>query len=54
MEKAAALEIIDELNRKLIHPAEMLDWVWLRVIILQIPDEEWNKYREKAGLILSQ
>jgi hypothetical protein len=54
MDKAAALATIDELVRKLIHPVELLRLVTLRVIILQIPEEEWNRYLDKAQLILSQ
>lgn len=54
MDKEAALQMIDGLNRKIINPVEMLDWVTLRVILLQIPEEDWEAYREKAAVILSR
>lgn len=54
MEKDEALKLIDAQNRKLINPVEMLDWVTLRVILLQIPEREWEEYREKASVILSR
>jgi hypothetical protein len=52
MQKKEALELIDGLNRKIINPVEMLDWVTLRVIILQIPEEDWDAYMEEAAKIL--
>lgn len=40
MEKTEALKLIDDHKNKLVNPVEMLNWVYLRVIILEIPDEE--------------
>lgn len=54
MTKADALQIIDAQNKRLIDPVEMLHFVWLRVIILKIPDDEWNKYVEAATEVLRQ
>lgn len=54
MDKQTALELIDTLNRKIINPREMLSWVTLRVIILQIPEQDWKAYQEQAEEILSQ
>lgn len=54
MDKKTALDTIDKLNRKLLDPTDMLGLVHIRVIILQIPDEDWEKYREQAMEILSQ
>ena len=52
--KAEALQLIDDHKNKLIHPVEMLHWTWLRVIILQIPDEDWEKYVGGAGIVMSR
>lgn len=34
--------MIDEHKNRLIDPTEMLRWTWLRVIILQIEEDEWE------------
>jgi hypothetical protein len=44
MTKDEALALIDGHKNKLINPVEMLHWTWLRVIILKIPDEDWERY----------
>jgi hypothetical protein len=54
VDKEDALKMIDGLNRKIINPVEMLDWVTLRVIILQIPKRDWEIYRELAKDLLSR
>lgn len=54
MRKDEALKLIDDHKNKLIHPGEMLHWTWLRVIILQIPEAEWNGYLENAVEVLSK
>jgi len=53
MSKQEALELIDSHKNGLLNPAEMLSWVWLRVIILQIPEDNWNQYLEAAIPTLS-
>lgn len=54
MTKQEAINIIDRHKNALINPMEMLHWTWLRVIILQIPDEAWEEYVLGATEILSQ
>jgi hypothetical protein len=54
MTKQDALNIIDAQNKKTIHPVELLHWVWLRVIINQIPEEDWERYVGSATVILAQ
>jgi hypothetical protein len=40
-------------SRDLIDPVELLQWTWLRMIITQIPDNEWKCYVEKAIEIIA-
>ena len=55
MKKSDALKIIDERCTKvLLDPVEMLHWVWLRTIITQIPDLNWERYVEEATEILAR
>lgn len=54
MRKAEAIEMIDKHKNALINPVEMLHWTWLRVIVLSIPDEDWDKYVGKAADILTK
>lgn len=54
MLKQEAIERIDSHKNKLINPVEMLHWTWLRVIINQIPDEEWDRAVVKAEEIMSK
>lgn len=43
MTKQQALDIIDAHKNRLVDPVQLLNWTWLRVIILNIPDEDWDK-----------
>jgi hypothetical protein len=54
MKRAEALTLIDDHKNKMINPMEMLTWTWLRVIINQISDEEWEKATWKATEILAR
>lgn len=54
MTKLEALELIDNHKNRLINPVEMLQWTQLRVIILSIEDETWDKAFEKALSTLSR
>lgn len=54
MTKSEALALIDAHKNKLINPTEMLQWTWLRVIILQISQEDWEGYEHEAAEVLSQ
>lgn len=49
MRKDEALKMIDSHKNKLVNPVEMLQWVWLRLIILKIPDEQWEELVEAAA-----
>jgi hypothetical protein len=53
MTKTEALNMIDAHKDKLVDPVQMLHWTWLRVIINQISDDDWEKYVESAVVILS-
>ena len=48
------LEMIDNHKNKLINPVEMLDWVWLRVFILNLPEEIFKQTLEKTCEDLSK
>jgi hypothetical protein len=48
MTKSEALKLIDDHKNKMINPMEMLQWTWLRVIILKIEDDEWEDLIERA------
>jgi hypothetical protein len=52
--KEEALKLIDDHKNKLINPVEMLHWTWLRVIILKIPDDQWDAYVGQATETLSK
>jgi hypothetical protein len=54
MTKEEALRLIDEHKNRLLDPVEMLHWTWLRVIILKIPADEWDKAVEEATKVISQ
>jgi len=54
MDKEEALELIDHHKNQLVHPVEMLQWTWLRVIVMAATDEEWQGMNERAARVLSQ
>lgn len=54
MTKEEALALIDGHKNKLINPVEMLKWTWLRVIILNVRDEDWFDAVSKSEETLSQ
>lgn len=54
MTQKEAIELIDKHKNQLLNPVDMLDWVWLRVIILKIEPEDWDKALSKAVKVLSQ
>ena len=47
------LNLIDSHKNQLIEPVEMLKWTWLRVFILQIPEDEFIKYMNMAEKVCS-
>ncbi len=44
MDKDTAIEMIDQIKGSMINPVEMLNWIWLRMIIKEIPQEQWDIY----------
>lgn len=54
MTKQEAVAMIDAHKNKLIHPVELLNWTWLRVIVDQMSDEDWERHVAKATEIMSQ
>ena len=54
MQKDEALKLIDDHKNRLINPMDLLHWTWLRVIILKMSDEEWERAVEAAAEVLSQ
>lgn len=54
MKKIEAIKLIDDHKNKMIDPVAMLHWSWLRVIVLQIPEAEWERYLENAIVVLSR
>lgn len=53
MSKEEALKLIDDHKNKLVNPIEMLNWTWLRVTILNIPEDQWNAANISAQGVLS-
>lgn len=54
MTKKEALKLIDDHKNKQVDPVILLNWTWLRVIILNIPEAEWELHVEAAAETLSQ
>ena len=53
MTKIQALKIIDDHKNKMTDPLEMLDWTWLRVIISEIKDKDWEYATDRAIVTLA-
>lgn len=53
MTKDDALKFIDDHKSKLINPVEMLHWAWLRVTILNVPDEAWERAEAETLITLA-
>jgi hypothetical protein len=54
MTKTEALQLIDDHKNKMVNPMEMLRWTWLRVIVLQISEEDWERYLTSAVEVLAR
>jgi hypothetical protein len=54
MRRDEAIKMIDDHKNKLVHPVEMLHWTWLRVIINNLSESEWETAVEKAQEIMSK
>lgn len=53
MTRVQAIELVDNHKNALLHPTDILSWTWLRVILLNITDEQWDAALEKAVVTLS-
>lgn len=49
-----AIIVIDKAKNKSIDPVEMLNLIWLRVIVSQITKDEWDVLIKRALPILSK
>lgn len=54
MRKEEAVALIDAHKNKLINPVEMLNWTWLRVIINEMSEADWERHVTKAAEVLSR
>lgn len=54
MTREEAVRLVDDHKNKLVNPVEMLHWTWLRVIINNLPDEQWDAALSRAHGVLSQ
>lgn len=54
MTKEEAIALIDAHKNVILNPAEMLNWVWLRVIILNIGVDDWNSACGRAEQTFSR
>ena len=54
MTKDEALALIDAHKNALLNPVEMLNWTWLRVIVLNLSDDTWAEALERAHGTLSR
>lgn len=54
MTKEEALALIDTIKGQIINPVDMLPLVYLRVTILEIPDDVWEQAKERALVTLSK
>lgn len=54
MTKTDVIKMIDDHKNRMIDPTAMLHWTWLRVIINQIPDEDWERYVGNAVEVMSR
>lgn len=54
MTKQDAIALIDAHKNALLNPVEMLDWTWLRVILMHLHDGAWDAAVENASETLSR
>lgn len=54
MTREEAIKMIDAHKNKLINPVEMLNWTWLRVIILNLDDKDWERALTETVKALSR
>ena len=53
MTRTEAIALIDGHKNALINPVEMLHWTWMRVIINNLTDEQWDEACGKAVEVMS-
>ena len=46
------IEMIDRAKEDVVDPVELLQWVKYRVVLNNIPNEEWDKACEKAKEVM--
>jgi hypothetical protein len=54
MKRTEAIALIDAHKNELINPVDMLHWTWLRVIINNFTEGEWETAVEKAVETMSK
>lgn len=54
MDKQEALALFDAHTKILLNPVDMLRWVRLRVIILNIPEDVWEQANNKMVEVTSR
>lgn len=54
MTRDEAVAMIDEHKNKMIDPIQLLNWTWIRVIINNVSDDEWDRATERAVEIMSR
>ena len=53
MLKDEAVEMIDRHKNALADPVDMLHWTWLRVIVANLSQEEWEAALQRALPVLA-
>jgi len=53
MDKNQILKMIDDHKNKLINPVELLGWTWLRFMIYNMTNEEWENLVERTAREMS-
>lgn len=56
MNQDKAIELIDnhKNSKTMVHPIELLNWTWLRVIINSISPDEWEELVSRANETMSK
>lgn len=54
MDQDKAIELIDRHKNILVHPVELLNWTWVRVILKSITPDEWEELVSRANEIMGK
>lgn len=54
MTKEEALKLIDAHKNNLVDPVAMLQWTWVRLIILNVDADQWERACGKAAEIAAK